>query len=132
MQERVLYNNLLGSVELSGQNFFYQNPLASDKPRYPWHGCPCCVGNIPRALLAIKDLMYSTNAARDTLYLSHFVDSQGTIPKIAGASLGIRQETEYPWKGEVLVTLQPAAATEFTLKIRIPDRTESEDRKSVV
>ena len=126
VQERVLYNNLLGSIELTGRNFFYQNPLTSDKPRYPWHGCPCCVGNIPRALLAIKDLMYSTNAGRDTLYLSHFVDSDGTIPNLAGASLGIRQETEYPWKGEVKVTLRPSAATEFTLKIRIPNRTESE------
>jgi DUF1680 family protein len=126
VQERVLYNNLLGSVELTGQNFYYQNPLASDRPRYPWHGCPCCVGNIPRALIAIKDLTYSTNAAKDTLYLSHFVDSDATIPNLAGASLGIRQKTEYPWKGEVQVTLQPAAATEFTLKIRIPDRTESE------
>jgi DUF1680 family protein len=125
VQERVLYNNLLGSVELTGQNFYYQNPLTSDKARYPWHGCPCCVGNIPRALMAIKDSMYSTNAGRDTLYLNHFVDSECTIPSIAGASLGIRQETEYPWKGAVKVTLQPSAAAEFTLKIRIPNRTES-------
>jgi len=126
VQERVLYNNLLGAVELSGENFFYQNPLASDKARYPWHGCPCCVGNIPRALIAIKDLIYSTNSARDTLYLSHFVASHGSIANFAGTSLGIRQETEYPWKGEVRVTFQPAAAVEFTLNIRVPHRTESE------
>ena len=126
VQERVLYNNLLGAIELSGENFFYQNPLAADRPRYPWHGCPCCVGNIPRALIAIKDLMYSTNAARDTLDISHFVDSQATIPQLAGTSLGIRQETEYPWQGDVRITLQPSAAAEFTLRIRIPHRTESE------
>ncbi len=126
VQERVLYNNLLGAVELSGENFFYQNPLSSDKARYPWHGCPCCVGNIPRALIAIKDLMYSTNAARDVLYLSHFVDNEATIAKFAGGPLGIRQQTDYPWKGEVTVTLQPSAPADFTLKVRIPDRTESE------
>ena len=126
VQERVLYNNLLGSVELSGENFYYQNPLASDKRRHPWHVCPCCVGNIPRALIAIKDLMYSTNDRRNTLYLSHFVDSTATIPNLAGASLTVRQETEYPWKGEVKLTLRPSAAAEFTLKIRIPNRIESE------
>ncbi len=125
VQERVLYNNLLGAIELTGENFFYQNPLASDRARYPWHGCPCCVGNIPRALLAIKDLMYSVNAAGDTLYLSHFVDSEATIPDVADVSLGIRQETGYPWKGEVKITLTPSSATAFTLKIRIPNRTES-------
>jgi hypothetical protein len=116
----------LGAVELSGENFFYQNPLASNKARYPWHGCPCCVGNIPRALLAVKDLMYSTNAARDTLYVSHFVDSEATVPDFAGGSLVICQQTEYPWNGEVKVTLRPSAPAEFTLRIRIPDRTESD------
>ncbi|MHB8866994.1 MAG: glycoside hydrolase family 127 protein [Pirellulaceae bacterium] len=125
VQERVLYNNLLGAIELSGENFFYQNPLTSDGARYPWHGCPCCVGNIPRALLAIKDLMYSVNAERNTLYLSHFVDSEATIPDVVGTSLGMRQETSYPWKDEVKITLSPSSATAFTLNIRIPNRTES-------
>ena len=131
VQERVLYNNLLGSVELTGMNFFYQNPLVSDKHRYPWHGCPCCVGNIPRSLIAIKDLMYSANIGRDTLYVSHFVDSQVTIPKMAGVSLGVRQETEYPWKGDVKITLQPSSRAKFTLKIRLPNRVESELYKAV-
>jgi hypothetical protein len=126
VQERVLYNNVLGALELTGENFFYQNPLESDKARYPWHGCPCCVGNIPRALLAMKDLMYSINPSRDELYVSHFVDSEATIPAVGNTSLRIRQETEYPWKGEVALTLHPANPAAFTMKIRIPDRTESD------
>ena len=101
VQERVLYNNVLGAVELTGRNFFYQNPLTSEKARYSWHNCPCCVGNIPRTLIAIKDLMYSVNGKRDTLYLNHFVDSEGTISSIGGTVLRIRQETRYPWDGEV-------------------------------
>jgi len=126
VQERVLYNNLLGSVELTGNNFYYQNPLASGGRRYPWHGCPCCVGNIPRSLIAIKDLMYSLNSGRDELYIDHFVASEGTISKVAGGALGIRQETEYPWKGDVKFTLRPAKSAEFAVKIRIPNRTESQ------
>ncbi len=124
-QERVLYNNVLGAVELTGRNFFYQNPLASDKSRYPWHGCPCCVGNIPRTLIAIKDLMYSVNEDRDTLYLNHFVDSEGEIPGIGGAALRIRQETRYPWDGVVRLTLHPAAPATFAMALRVPNRTES-------
>jgi uncharacterized protein len=126
VQERVLYNNILGSVELSGTNFYYQNPLASDKARYPWHRCPCCVGNIPRALFAIKDLIYSVNPSRTELYLSHYVDSEAALPNVGGAALRVRQQTRYPWEGDVLVTMHPAKASEFTLKLRIPDRTESE------
>jgi hypothetical protein len=126
VQERVLYNNVLGSVALGGVNFYYQNPLVSNQARYPWHGCPCCVGNIPRTLIAIKDLMYSLSGTRDTLYVNHFVDSEGTIAGIAGATLLIRQETRYPWDGAVKVTVRPSVPADFTLALRIPDRTESD------
>jgi DUF1680 family protein len=34
VQERVLYNNILGAIELSGVNFYYQNPLVADRARY--------------------------------------------------------------------------------------------------
>jgi len=126
VQERTLYNNVLGAIELSGENFFYQNPLGSDKSRHAWHGCPCCVGNIPRALLALKDLMYALDREKDTLYVSHFVASEGTIAKIGGTSLRISQETGYPWSGDVKIGLAPEKEVRFTLKIRIPDRTESD------
>jgi DUF1680 family protein len=126
VEERLLYNNVLGALELSGENFFYQNPLASDEARYPWHGCPCCVGNIPRTLLALKDLMYSTNASKDTLYLNHFMDSEVVIPQIGGTRLRVRQETQYPWHGKVTLTLYPDKSSNFAFKLRIPDRTESD------
>jgi len=125
VQERVLYNNVLGAIELSGENFFYQNPLAAERGRYPWHGCPCCVGNIPRALIAIKDLTYSLSAERDTLWVNHFVAGEGTIEDVAGTSLRIEQQTEYPWQGDVAIILHPESAAEFALKVRVPDRGES-------
>lgn len=124
VQERVLYNNILGAIELSGVTFFYQNPLGADRKRYSWHGCPCCVGNIPRALIAIKDSMYALKADKDTLFINHFVASEGTIEDVAGTSLRVEQQTDYPWKGAVSIHLHPAAATKFTLKIRIPNRGE--------
>jgi DUF1680 family protein len=131
VQERLLYNAVLGSVELTGINFYYQNPLESDKARYPWHSCPCCVGNIPRTIFGLKDAMYSTDKARREVFISHFADSEATLPEVAGAPLRIRQETDYPWQGRIVVTLHPANAAEFTVKLRIPDRTESELYRAV-
>lgn len=125
VQERVLYNNVLGAVALNGTSFYYQNPLDEKRVRYPWHVCPCCVGNIPRALIAIKDLIYSVNASRTELYLSHFVDSEAVLPEVGGAGLRVRQSTRYPWEGGVTVVLHPARPARFTLKLRIPDRVES-------
>jgi len=125
VQERSLYNNVLGAIELSGEKFFYQNPLCSEKGRCSWHGCPCCVGNIPRTLLMLKDRIYSADSDRETLFVNHFVASEGTIDDVAGTTLGIKQETGYPWKGDVKISLSPKKPANFTLKIRIPDRTES-------
>ncbi|MFO0926886.1 MAG: glycoside hydrolase family 127 protein [Gemmataceae bacterium] len=125
VQERVLYNNVLGSVGQSGTVFYYQNPLTGRTTRYPWHGCPCCVGNISRALLAIKDLMYSVSAGRDTLFVNQFVDSDGEVANVAGTGVRLRQETRYPWDGAVTVTVRPAAEATFTLAVRIPARAES-------
>src|SRR5690606_24452215 len=59
-------------------------------------------------------------------YLSHFVDSEATLPDVGGAPLRVRQITRYPWDGEVSVVLHPAEPVNFALKLRIPDRTESE------
>jgi hypothetical protein len=125
VQERVLYNNILGSVELSGVNFYYQNPLRSDKARYPWHGCPCCVGNIPRTLLAIKDLAFSRGTSGDVLAVNHYLAGAWAIPGVAGTSLKVEQETDYPWKGEVSLRIRPEAPATFTLMLRIPDRAGS-------
>lgn len=125
VQERALYNNVLGSVERSGENFYYQNPLVSSLARYPWHGCPCCVGNIPRALIAVKDLMYSVSRRRDVLFVNHFVDSEGEIPAVGGSTLRVQQETRYPWDGKVAIVLHPTAPAAFALALRIPNRAES-------
>ena len=125
VQERLMYNNLLGSISEDGCNFYYQNPLDSSKVRYPWHGCPCCVGNIPRTLLALKDLAYSLGADGKTLYADHFLSTEGSVGNVAGTRLSIRQVTDYPWSGKVKFTLAPERPVAFTFALRVPDKTDS-------
>ncbi|MDR1011632.1 MAG: glycoside hydrolase family 127 protein, partial [Opitutaceae bacterium] len=62
LYEETMYNALLGSMDLAGKNFYYDNPLIDGKARYPWHNCPCCVGNIPRTLLMIPTWTYVKSA----------------------------------------------------------------------
>ena len=57
--EETLYNAVLGDIDLKGDNFTYTNALDSAGARYPWHGCPCCVGNIPRTLLMLPTWIYA-------------------------------------------------------------------------
>ena len=124
LYEETLYNALLGSIDLEGKNFYYQNPLDSNRPRYDWHGCPCCVGNIPRTLLMLPTWTYSKSA--DSIYVNLFIGSTVTVEDVAGTDVEMVQATDYPWSGNVSITVNPAAEKEFSVKVRIPNRSVSE------
>ncbi len=121
--EESLYNAVLGSLDLPARNFTYTNPLDSSEPRYPWHHCPCCVGNIARTLLSLPTWMYSRSA--DTLCVNLYLGSSMTIDKPGGTSVRVVQTTDYPWQGKVDLTITPSAPAKFTLKLRVPDRRTS-------
>jgi len=124
LYEESLYNALLGSVDLAGRNFYYENPLNGGGPRYPWHACPCCVGNIPRTLLMIPTWTYVKG--KDGLYVNLFIGSTINVEKVAGTKIQMVQKTDYPWSGNISITVNPETAKRFTVYVRVPDRTTSE------
>lgn len=124
LYEESMYNALLGSIDLEGKNFYYQNPLDSRGPRYPWHACPCCVGNIPRTLLMLPTWTYVKGD--DGLYVNLFVGSTINVEKVAGTDVQMVQKTDYPWSGDVSITVNPAKSKKFSVRIRVPDRSVSE------
>jgi DUF1680 family protein len=124
LYEESLYNALLGSIDLEGKNFYYDNPLDSCGPRYAWHACPCCVGNIPRTLLMIPTWTYVKG--KDGIYVNLFIGSTINVEKVAGTDVQMVQETDYPWSGKVSITVNPETAKRFSICVRVPNRTTSE------
>jgi hypothetical protein len=124
LYEETLYNALLGSIDLESKNFYYQNPLDSRGHRYPWHVCPCCVGNIPRTLLMLPTWMYATGD--DGIYVNLFIASTVTVENVAGTDVQMVQATDYPWSGKVSITVNPAEAKSFSVKVRAPNRSVSD------
>ena len=120
LMENTFYNAVLGSLDLNAQNFTYTNPLDQDFARYNWHGCPCCVGNIPRTLLSLPTWMYSR--CSDGLYVNMFIGSTVTVDSITGTNVQMVQTTNYPIDGNVSITINPSASTNFNLYIRVPNR----------
>jgi hypothetical protein len=123
LMEQVLYNGILGSLDLEGKNYTYTNPLTQDFKRYDWHTVPCCVGNIARTMLALPTWMYAKSS--ESLYINLFIGSTVTVEDMAGANVEIVQRTDYPWNGHVAIRVNPSKAKDFTIKIRVPDRTIS-------
>jgi uncharacterized protein len=124
LYEETLYNALLGSIDLPAKNFYYQNPLDSHGPRYDWHVCPCCVGNIPRVLLMLPTWIYVKGS--DSLYVNLFVGSTVDVGQIAGTDVQMVQDTKYPWDGNVKLTVNPKTEKAFAIRIRVPNRSVSE------
>jgi DUF1680 family protein len=123
LYEETLYNAILGDIDLKGENFTYTNPLDQDFARYPWHGCPCCIANIPRVLLMLPTWMYATDAK--SVYVNLFIGSAVKVGRVGGADLEMVQTTDYPWQGSGSITVNPDKPARFSVKIRVPDHNVS-------
>jgi len=124
LYEETMYNALLGSLDLDGKNFYYTNRLSEAQPRDPWHVCPCCVGNIPRTLLMVPTWTYVTDPK--AIYVNMYIGSTINVERVAGTDVEMVQKTNYPWEGAVAITVNPKVSKEFTVYVRVPNRTTSE------
>ncbi|HEX5442262.1 MAG TPA: beta-L-arabinofuranosidase domain-containing protein [Pirellulales bacterium] len=117
--EREVYNGLLSGVSLSGDRFFYVNPLGSKggHHRVPWFDCSCCPTNIVRYIPGMGERAYATrgNELWTVLYMGGTADV-----KLDGGPLKVTQATRYPWDGHIEMTLHPASEMTFDLKLRVP------------
>jgi DUF1680 family protein len=129
LYEETLYNALGGCMDLEAKNFYYDNPLEARVARYAWHVCPCCVGNVPRTLLMLPTWTYTK--ASDAIQVNLYVGGAVKIEGVAGGAVEVVQETDYPWKGDVAVTVNPDVPRRFALWLRIPNREASDLYRSV-
>jgi DUF1680 family protein len=119
VMERTLYNGFLVGVSLDGRTFLYQAPLqaSGDFARQPWFGPNCCPPNLARLLPQLGGLIYARSER--SLYINLFIGSRARID-MGGTPVTITQETRYPWDGTVALTVDPQAAAEFDILVRIP------------
>jgi uncharacterized protein len=124
--ERTLYNGLIAGISLDGNKFFYPNPLESDGKydfnmgscsRQSWFDCSCCPTNLIRFIPAIPGLVYATH--KDSLYINLFMSNNFHV-SINETMIEIIQKTDYPWKNQINITINPEQKTTFTIKVRIP------------
>jgi uncharacterized protein len=117
--ERALYNGVISGVSLSGNKFFYDNPLGSmgQHDRQVWFGCACCPGNITRFMASIPWYMYAVKGK--DLYVNLYAKSSSEINKDQ-INILLNQETDYPWNGDVKLTVSSKKKQKFSMRLRIP------------
>ncbi|WP_210490371.1 glycoside hydrolase family 127 protein [Rufibacter aurantiacus] len=123
--ERSLYNGALDGLSLSGDRFFYGNPLASrgNHQRSEWFGTACCPANISRLIASLGNYVYAQSG--NGVWVNLYIGSQTNLNTPNG-NLPLEMKTNYPWEGKVDLTVNPAKATTATLHLRIPGWVQGE------
>jgi hypothetical protein len=131
--ELVLYNSGLSGISIEGEDYFYSNPLrmvnnsrnydshadVTESPvRQPYLECFCCPPNLVRTICKSSGWAYnlSENGVAVVLFGGNNLDTK----MLDGSTLKLSQETEYPWKGIVKITVDECKNTAFDVKVRIP------------
>jgi len=116
--ETTLYNAMLPGLSLSGDRYFYQNPLQDDghHRRRPWFDCACCPPNLARTLASIGG--YVATMRENELAIQLYARGTITTPLPSGTRTRLAIDTDYPWDGAIRITVEEAA--EFALSLRVP------------
>ena len=117
--ERTLYNGLIAGVSLSGDKFFYDNPMGTPggHARQQWFGCACCPGNVTRFMASVPGYVYAID--KKDVYVNLFVGGNSKL-KVGDTEVELVQKTQYPWNGDVEIDVTPNKNDKFTLLVRIP------------
>ena len=119
--ERTLYNGAISGLSLSGDRYFYGNPLevSPDMPvsnhivaeRQPWFGCSCCPTSYCRFLPQLQDFCYRANDKE------LWIDIPASAV-IEGTDWQTTVSGSYPYDGKITVRI--TSREELAVKIRIP------------
>lgn len=125
--EKSLYNSLLSGIGMDGKTFFYTNTLQiKDHFRHPdietkrstWFSCSCCPTNVTRILPSVPGYAYAQRG--DDVYVNLFIGGRAQIKTSKGTSLVLKQESNYPWDGNIKITLEPVRTSKVKLLVRVP------------
>lgn len=134
MMELTLYNSVLSGTDLGGTKFNYTNPLRVDdslsytlrwsKERVPYIAWSnCCPPNVVRTVSEVNNYAYSLTKAG---VMVNLYGSNTLATKLAdGSEFVLRQETDYPWSGEVSLSIEKVMEQPFEIGLRIPAWAES-------
>jgi DUF1680 family protein len=121
--ERTLYNGFLSGVALSGDRYFYVNPLLSrGEPelvgrgvpeRQPWFVVACCPPNVMRLLASLDQ--YIAVSTQDGIRIDQYATTS-----IESDAVRLRVDTDYPWDGRISIVIERSPSTPWALQLRVP------------
>lgn len=117
--ERILFNGALSGVSLAGNTYFYTNHLSTGPQtrRWEWHSCPCCPPMFLKLMGALPGYIYAADSAG--IYVNLYISNEAEITR-NGNRVRLRQSTDYPWKENIKIHIDPERPERFRLRLRVP------------
>jgi len=117
LMERTIYNTLFAAQSPDGRKIRYYSPFEGERVYHPGdtYCCPC---NFRRIIAELPDMVYYRFGGG--LAINLYTPSEAKLKLEGGAGLVVRQATDYPNSGRVVIQLDPSEAAEFPLRLRIP------------
>jgi uncharacterized protein len=117
IMERTIFNALFGAQSPDGRYIRYFTPFEGDR-HYHNGDTYCCPCNYRRIISELPAMVYYH--AGNGIAINLYTSSTASIPLEGGRSVSIRQITDYPNSGNVVIRITPSENTSFPLKLRIP------------
>ena len=129
--ELVMYNSALSGISADGKLYIYSNPLrvvhgardysqlVTETPdRKPYLECFCCPPNLVRTIAKVSGWAYSLseNGVAVNLYGGNRLDTH----LADGSPIQLSQQTQYPWDGQVTISVEACKDEPFEMLLRIP------------
>jgi DUF1680 family protein len=117
--ERTLYNTILASrfPDSDGGYPYYSDYGAAGEKRYYHQKWPCCSGTLVQAVSDYVLNLYFHDD--DALMVNMYAPSEVSWDRPGGA-VQVVQETEYPTKDSIRLTVRKPGNGRFAMKLRIP------------
>ncbi len=130
--ERAFYNGILSGQGIEGTSWFYVNVLRwwGKEQDMLWQDMPqrrdpgfdrqiCCPSNMVRTMASVQAYAYSIS--KEGMWVNLYGGNSFNGALADGSTLKLTQETNYPWDGQVKLTITDAPGCSFGVYLRIPD-----------
>ncbi len=119
--EKSAYNDLLGAQAPEGDNWcYYSFPNGKRVYTTYWR---CCKSSGPWALEELPPVAYGITA-EGHIAVNLYGPGEATLPVPAAGAVRLKQDTRYPYEGDIRISVHPERAARFSLLLRIPGWTE--------
>ncbi len=118
LMERTIYNALFAAQSPDGRSLRYYTAIDGPRKYYP-NDTYCCPGNWRRIVAELPEMIYYRSADGGVL-VNLYAESTAELPVADGLTVKLRQETDYPNSGKVVIAVEPSQAAEFPVTLRIP------------